>query len=304
MGKTRYRQITDIFAEASCEPRVLDAANRLTDAEFRQRSSPGANGFRVCSVRGHELNFAAYYLTFFFRLDIRAEEVRGVTTAKGLRTRETILDAAELLFANHGFDGVTVRDVGKQAKLLTGHITYHFPTKDILFKEVVQRRAKELNDLRRKMLTRIDNDARQVLLALARPYLDKILSGDEGWRNYARLGVHLSSDRRWADLSDHLFGDVARLLIRALRNAEPRLSAEAATRAYVHSMAVMLSVYSSSNLLDRFSGGRLHSDDIEASFEPMIQFLLGGIQAYCHPDFGRDSHNIPSAGVPEQANTA
>jgi AcrR family transcriptional regulator len=219
-----------------------------------------------------------------------------VTTAKGLRTRETILDAAELLFADHGFDGVTIRDIGKQAKLLTGLITYHFPTKDILFEEVVRRRAKELNDLRRKMLkTRSDHDTRQVLLALARPYLDKILSGDEGWRNYARLGAHLANDQRWADLSDHLFGDVARLLIRALRKAEPRLTAEAATRAYVHSVAVMISVYSSTYLIDRFSKGRLHSDDIEASFEPMIEFLLGGIEAYCNPDFARKSNDIKSA---------
>lgn len=67
-------------------------------------------------------------------------------------SRERLLDAAEELFAEAGFNGVSVRQIVELADANLGAIPYHFGTKEGLFKEVMLRRAEPLRDLRRKLL--------------------------------------------------------------------------------------------------------------------------------------------------------
>lgn len=51
-----------------------------------------------------------------------------------------LLNAAERLFAEHGFFGTAMRDITKLAGVPHGLATYHFKTKDDLFRAVVARR--------------------------------------------------------------------------------------------------------------------------------------------------------------------
>jgi TetR/AcrR family transcriptional regulator len=54
-------------------------------------------------------------------------------------TRERLLDVASDLFAERGFDGVSVRDITRAAHANLGAVTYHFQSKEALFAEVVSR---------------------------------------------------------------------------------------------------------------------------------------------------------------------
>ncbi|WP_066802996.1 TetR/AcrR family transcriptional regulator [Sphingomonas asaccharolytica] len=58
----------------------------------------------------------------------RREQLRAV------ETRKAILDAALIEFAERGFDGASVRRIGERAALDYTLITYHFRTKDALWK--------------------------------------------------------------------------------------------------------------------------------------------------------------------------
>ncbi len=53
-------------------------------------------------------------------------------------TRERLLDAAEDLFASHGFDGVSIRDIATAADVNVAAVNYHFHGKDNLYREVLQ----------------------------------------------------------------------------------------------------------------------------------------------------------------------
>ncbi len=66
--------------------------------------------------------------------------------------RERLLDAAEELFADAGFNGVSVRQIVDRASVNLGAIPYHFGTKENLFKEVLLRRAEPLREERRRLL--------------------------------------------------------------------------------------------------------------------------------------------------------
>jgi AcrR family transcriptional regulator len=65
--------------------------------------------------------------------------------AVGLDLKQTILDAAEGLFARHGFYGVTTRQVATEAGVDTALIHYYFGAKRELFDAVFLRRAEILN---------------------------------------------------------------------------------------------------------------------------------------------------------------
>lgn len=200
--------------------------------------------------------------------------------AKGVRTKRLILDAAEQCFALEGFEGVSMRSVADRAPVLLGLLTYHFATKESLFAAVIARRADELNANRLSAMKKVAPDDLVGLLdAFVRPYLELLETGDPGWRAYAHAIAVTAQDARWAELGERHFGAVGRPFIERLQVALPSLDADLAVRAYVHTVSVIMGLFAASGLIDRFSDGRLHSDDLRSGFEPAIRFLAGGIRS-------------------------
>lgn len=196
-----------------------------------------------------------------------------------MRTRETILDAAERAFALHGFDGVPMRQVSELSGQALGVLTYHFPSKENLFETVVTRRAEEINRLRLEALEKSENpNVEAILAAFLGPFLSRMESGDPGWKSYAHLLAQISHEARWADLLSELFGEIARIFIRELRNAEPNLTLLASKRAYVHLVAVMVGLFASTRLIDRLSGA-VDDDDLPEHYRSAITFAAAGIRA-------------------------
>ncbi len=58
---------------------------------------------------------------------------------KGERTAARILDAAEALFAERGYEGTTLRDVAARVGLRTPSLYNHFASKDSLYAAVLER---------------------------------------------------------------------------------------------------------------------------------------------------------------------
>ena len=73
--------------------------------------------------------------------------------ARSRPTRERILDAAERLFAQRGFHGVSIRDITGAAEVDVALANYHFGSKQGLLEAVFLRRAEDLNSER---LARLD----------------------------------------------------------------------------------------------------------------------------------------------------
>jgi AcrR family transcriptional regulator len=61
-----------------------------------------------------------------------------VTVTRDTETRERLLKAAERLFADRGFEKVTVRDICRAARANVAAVNYHFGDKLGLYREVMQ----------------------------------------------------------------------------------------------------------------------------------------------------------------------
>src|SRR5438477_5751158 len=99
-------------------------------------------------------------------------------------TKAQVFNAAERLFALHGFQNVSVRDITAEAGVDLASINYHFGSKEALLFEIFRKRSAELNRDRGRMLAdaiaRHDGypPIREVLRALFAPPLQWLSSTD------------------------------------------------------------------------------------------------------------------------------
>ncbi|CAN7252796.1 TetR family transcriptional regulator [Phenylobacterium sp. LjRoot164] len=92
-------------------------------------------------------------------------------------TKAAVFCAAERLFALHGFQNVSVRDITADAGVNLASVNYHFGSKDALLFEIFRRRTAELNRERARMLHEANDrhqgnpPVREILEALFAPPL-------------------------------------------------------------------------------------------------------------------------------------
>ena len=76
----------------------------------------------------------------------------GPPRRKGELTAERILDAAETLFAEKGFEGTKLRDVAARVGLRNPSLYNHFASKEALYSAVLERDIRPVLDLLAKMV--------------------------------------------------------------------------------------------------------------------------------------------------------
>ena len=80
-------------------------------------------------------------------MNVAEPEVKKGRARDARRAREVILDAAEAVFAEHGFDGARIDAIAKASSYNTSLLFQYFGDKVGLYSAVLQRFDKELNSL-------------------------------------------------------------------------------------------------------------------------------------------------------------
>ena len=151
-------------------------------------------------------------------------------SARSQDKRNTILSHSEELFANFGLHGVSIRDIADAAGVPPALVLYHFSTKDNLYQEVFESRARDLNTSREKALRSLAEgpgqpEIEEVLHALARPWFR--VRKVRGGVSYARLIAREVSDPDEASRGiiaktmDPIAKRFFQALIRAMPDADP-----------------------------------------------------------------------------------
>lgn len=107
------------------------------------------------------------------------------------QTQKRILDAAEELFMQHGFEGTSMRMLTAQAGVNLAAVNYHFGSKDALIEAVFRRRLDPMNAERIAELERLQQDGRPlapeaIIRAFVRASL-RMIADERGGRNFIRL---------------------------------------------------------------------------------------------------------------------
>jgi AcrR family transcriptional regulator len=107
-------------------------------------------------------------------------------------TRLRILDAAESLFVEHGFEATSLRLATAKAKVNLAAVNYHFGGKDELFRAMLARRLDPLNDDRVALLDQYRRSSEPlscetILAAMLIPALAIARDGKRGGKDFLRL---------------------------------------------------------------------------------------------------------------------
>lgn len=201
---------------------------------------------------------------------------------------ERILDAAEALFAAHGYDGVTMRQIAQQAGVDVALASYHFGKKLDVFEAAFLRRAQIMNDLRHKALAQVKQEQGEqlniehIIAALLKPVQQLQLNSDEGWQHYCALVAYINSSATWGkELMHNHFDDLIKEFIEALQQALPEATAEQLHWCYQYLSGAMTLTMANTGRIDRLSAGQCRSDDFATAYDLMIPFFVAGFQAIC-----------------------
>ena len=124
------------------------------------------------------------------RLGISTSE-RAVDT---IDTKSKILDAAEELFMEHGFEATSLRLITTAAGVNLAAVNYHFGSKEELFQAVLTRRLDPMNQDRMQLLSAYETAAagnpltcEKILAAMFIPALKLARDHEQGGKNFLRL---------------------------------------------------------------------------------------------------------------------
>lgn len=127
---------------------------------FWQRRASAGWGCRVRCGESPTGNEEILFDKSFIRLYYYP--VKRESTAKSAKTGHTVtrlLDAAERLFGEHGYDGVGMRMLADEAKTNLGAATYYYGSKESLYLETFMRRFRPTEAARLRMLREAEAEA-------------------------------------------------------------------------------------------------------------------------------------------------
>ena len=205
--------------------------------------------------------------------------------AKGLDLKETILDAAEGLFARHGFYGVTTRQVASEAGVDTALIHYYFGAKRELFDAVFVRRAEILNQARVASMDAYEKahagamTVEGVIAAFIDPLLRISQEGGQGWKHYFVLVAQVNNTPAWGgETMTRFFDPVVQRLVETLKVVRPDADYRDLYWSYQFLTGSMMLALSETGRIDSLSAGLCRSSDLDAVRARLFAYCAAGFE--------------------------
>ena len=201
-------------------------------------------------------------------------------------TRTRILDAAEELFMQHGFEGTSMRQLTSRAAVNLAAVNYHFGSKDALIEAVFRRRLDPMNAARIAELAKLEAGGslspEGIIRAFVGPSLRLIEDAKGGGRNFIRLlgRTYTEPAKGLRALIGHMYAPTMERYKAALERALPQMPKEElvwrmhfmfGTLAYTLAATDTVQLIAGCKPEDRYDAGLLE--------ERLAAFLLAGLLA-------------------------
>ena len=203
-------------------------------------------------------------------------------------TRVRILDAAEALFTEDGFEATTLRQITAAAEVNLAAVNYHFGSKEELIREVFRRRLTWLNQRRLQELDRLEAEAggaplkpSRILEVFFGVALKMAADTPGGGRTFMRL-----LGRTYTKPSEFVRGflaeEYAAVTTRfkaALIKALPGVPAEEILWRFHFMLGAVSYAISGTDALHIVAESALDDGDAEALYARLMSFMIGGLRA-------------------------
>ena len=204
-------------------------------------------------------------------------------------TKSRILDVAEHLFMEHGFEATSLRQLTSSAGVNLAAVNYHFGSKEELFQAVLTRRLDPMNQERIDLLAKLEREAgdkpiacEKILAAMLVPALRLARDEKRGGKNFLRL-----LGRAYADpapfIRTFLSAQYAEMIARykeAFHRALPHLSRHELTWRLHFVMGALSYTLAGTDALKLFSQvAAVEKDNDELLIQRLAPFLVAGLKA-------------------------
>ncbi len=169
-------------------------------------------------------------------------------------TKDRILDSAEKLFAERGFEATSIRMISSGAKVNLAAVNYHFQSKDALLDAVYERRAGPVN-------------ARRLAL------LDEF----EARANGQPVPQYVEQDAVVESVFDKYFRPVFVRLFAAMRRSLPHLTEEELFWRMQFTAGAFSHIVASGGALRVLAKGRIRKPEPEVLMGRLIQYACAGL---------------------------
>lgn len=204
-----------------------------------------------------------------------------------MTTKNKILDAAEQLFADKGFNGTSLREITGVAGVNLAAVNYHFGSKKELIKAVMSRYMDELSPALESALSLLcQADSKPSLHEVFSAFIEPLLSlsdfRENGTSNFLQLLGRGYTDSqgflRWFLTTQ--YPNVFAHFTQAVHKAYPELTTEEMFwRLHFTMGTIVFTMSSSEALIDIAQNDFDNQLDIEAVINKVIPYVAAGVAA-------------------------
>jgi AcrR family transcriptional regulator len=202
-------------------------------------------------------------------------------------SKRRLLDAAEQLFADRGFESVSVRDVTQLAKANVAAVNYHFGSREGMVALVVTRYITPVNEER---LIRLDALERkwpgkvvpieEVIDAFVRPLVSMVQKSDLSERLFCKLMGRIFSlqGEGMPPVVEEQIRNLSDRFTRALGKSLPTVSPEELVWRTHFLVGAMIHMLLNQEMLHRMTNGSSGTPTMEATLSRFIRFAAAGLR--------------------------
>ncbi|WP_164976459.1 TetR/AcrR family transcriptional regulator [Vibrio cholerae] len=206
-------------------------------------------------------------------------------------TKEKILDVAEGLFAEYGFNDTSLRTITSKAGVNLASVNYHFGDKKTLVRAVLNRYLEafmpEMKQSLERLNERDDYDMAEVFEALRAPLRSLSELRPNGTSRFMLLRFMLLIGRGYTDVQGHLrwfitnrYNDVLTLFTDSVLKANPNLTRETLFWRLHFTLGTCVFTMASSQALAEIAENDFGSKvDPKSVVDQLIPYLAAGVAA-------------------------
>ena len=201
--------------------------------------------------------------------------------------QERLLDAAEELFCEHGFEGASIRDIAASANCNIASVNYYFGGKEKLYTEVWRRHLRLMRDARVVSIDKIMSQSQapplleELLTSFANAFIEPMADESRSRRLMKLMAREMIDQRLPANMFvEEIFTPTMTAMQQALMEICPGLE-ESKVPLVVFSIAGQLvHVIHIKAMFEQTDNAEMPKFDLTEAVKHIVKFSAAGIRAY------------------------